>query len=286
MPTRAEPVTPTLLRKWRLPTPGDSKRSRGTALIIGGSASTPGAVMLAGLAALRVGAGVLSLGVPRSVAVPLAMAVPESGVTGFDESTAECWAPGGLDQAAAAADAILVGPGLDSIELAAALLEHTRSAASGKALALDAYALGALANQSGAFAGAAVLSPNKAEAARLLDIEETELEDRDDAEVAVDVAAQRSACVSYQNIVADQTGRCWDVASGHPGLGTSGSGDVLAGAIVGLLARGAETAQAAVWGTHLHVTAGDRLASRVGPLGYLARELTEELPAILAELEV
>jgi NAD(P)H-hydrate repair Nnr-like enzyme with NAD(P)H-hydrate dehydratase domain len=85
--------------------------------------------------------------------------------------------------------------------------------------------------------------------------------------------------------VADADGRAWTVPTGHPGLGTSGSGDVLAGAVGGLLARGADPAQSAAWGTYLHGTAGDRLAARVGRLGFLARELATELPLVLVETE-
>jgi NAD(P)H-hydrate repair Nnr-like enzyme with NAD(P)H-hydrate dehydratase domain len=76
----------------------------------------------------------------------------------------------------------------------------------------------------------------------------------------------------------------WEITTGHSGLGTSGSGDVLSGAITGLRARGTGNAQAACWGTHLHAAAGDRLASRLGGLGYLARELTDELPPLMMEL--
>jgi NAD(P)H-hydrate repair Nnr-like enzyme with NAD(P)H-hydrate dehydratase domain len=76
----------------------------------------------------------------------------------------------------------------------------------------------------------------------------------------------------------------WEITTGHSGLGTSGSGDVLSGIIAGLRARGTTNAQAACWGTHLHAAAGDRLASRLGGLGYLARELTEELPPLMMEL--
>jgi NAD(P)H-hydrate repair Nnr-like enzyme with NAD(P)H-hydrate dehydratase domain len=66
-----------------------------------------------------------------------------------------------------------------------------------------------------------------------------------------------------------------------PGLATSGSGDVLAGLVAGLLARGAEPAQAAVWAVALHARAGAALARRFGPLGYLARELAAEVPALM-----
>jgi NAD(P)H-hydrate repair Nnr-like enzyme with NAD(P)H-hydrate dehydratase domain len=76
------------------------------------------------------------------------------------------------------------------------------------------------------------------------------------------------------------------ITTGYGGLGTSGSGDVLAGAIAGLRARGTTSAQAACWGTHLHASAADRLASRLGPLGFLARELADELPALMLEFSV
>ena len=92
--------------------------------------------------------------------------------------------------------------------------------------------------------------------------------------------------VTYQRQVAGPDGGRWFIPAGNAALGTSGSGDVLAGAITGLLARGATTAQAACWATYLHAVAGDRLASRVGRLGFLARELLPELPMILTELEV
>jgi NAD(P)H-hydrate repair Nnr-like enzyme with NAD(P)H-hydrate dehydratase domain len=69
-----------------------------------------------------------------------------------------------------------------------------------------------------------------------------------------------------------------------PGLATSGSGDVLAGVLVGILARGVALERSACWATHLHAAAGDRLATRIGRLGYLARELPDEVPALLTEL--
>jgi NAD(P)H-hydrate repair Nnr-like enzyme with NAD(P)H-hydrate dehydratase domain len=69
-----------------------------------------------------------------------------------------------------------------------------------------------------------------------------------------------------------------------PGLATSGSGDVLAGLVAGLLARGAEPAQAAVWAVALHARAGEALARRFGPLGTLARELAAEVPALMERL--
>jgi ADP-dependent NAD(P)H-hydrate dehydratase len=71
---------------------------------------------------------------------------------------------------------------------------------------------------------------------------------------------------------------------GGAGLGTSGSGDVLAGIIAGLLSRGAEAFAAAAWGVWLHGEAGRGLALRIGPLGFLAREIASEVPSLMASL--
>jgi hydroxyethylthiazole kinase-like uncharacterized protein yjeF len=303
--TRAEPVTPTLLRGWPLPGGGSGKDDRGSVLVIGGARSTPGAALLAGIAALRSGAGKLMLAVAESTAVQLAVALPEAGVTGLPET------PGGsvlgsgasaLGHQLAAADAILVGPGLDDAGEATALLRellrpelaggHARDGKrSGKRdgngdgsrapLVLDAYALGSLPelkDELGPWAGRLILTPNTTEAGILLG--------RDVGELHRDVAAiaeKYGAVVTCQGVIAGEGG-LWEITTGHSGLGTSGSGDVLAGAIAGLRARGTTNAQAACWGTHLHAAAGDRLASRLGGLGYLARELSEELPPLMMEL--
>ena len=86
--------------------------------------------------------------------------------------------------------------------------------------------------------------------------------------------------------VASPSGRLWRDESGGAGLGVSGSGDVRAGVTAGLLARGAEPDQAAVWAAHLHGRAGERLAASVGTLGFLARELPAEIPRVQAEIEL
>lgn len=273
-----ELVTPSLLRDWPLPEPGSSKHSRGDVLVVGGARSFPGAAMLAGLAALRVGAGVLMLAVAESVAVQVAVAVPESGVTALPESPTGSVLGAAADALAARldrADAALVGPGLDDGDETALLLDRM-SEVTGP-LVLDAYALGAL--KEGAFAGALILTPNSSEAARLLGRDEID----DPVAATQEVARRYGAVVSMHNTVASAD-TVWQVPSGHSGLGTSGSGDVLAGSILGLLGRGASLEQATCWGTYAHAVAGDRLAARVGRLGFLARELLDELPRVLTEL--
>jgi ADP-dependent NAD(P)H-hydrate dehydratase len=283
----AEIVTPALLRGWSLPDPGGSKHGRGRVLVVGGAAKTPGAAILAGLAALRVGAGHLQLAVARSAAVPMAVAIPESGVIGLPEAAGGSVSGNGAGELAAAlssVDTVLVGSGLDDADETAALLAGLAPLVDTEStVVLDAYALGVLvdlADVRSTFAGRWVLTPNSEEAARLLGEEPDDV-----AGGVVDIARRYGAVVSCSGFVADPRGRLWRVAAGHVGLATSGSGDVLAGCVTGLLARGADPAQAACWATYLHASAGDRLAGRVGPLGFLGRELLDELPPLLVELD-
>jgi hydroxyethylthiazole kinase-like uncharacterized protein yjeF len=287
MSTHTEPITGDVLRRWPLPEPGASKHSRGRVLVAGGSPSTPGAVILAGLAALRVGSGVLSLAVARSVAAATAVAVPEASVVGLalldDDGTDD-----NLDSTTASCDAILIGPGLDDADHAVELIAAVRRGSPDDAqFVLDAYALGVLteiADRTG-LAGRLVLTPNADEAARLLDCTPGELGDAADADIAAAIASRFDAVVSFRAVVAASDRTVWSMTDGPPGLGTSGSGDVLAGAITGLLARGADAAQAACWGTYLHTMAGARLATRVGRLGFLAREVVAQLPRVLDEID-
>lgn len=283
-------VTPALLRDWRLPQPGGSKHSRGHVLVAGGSPTTPGAAMLAGLGALRVGAGVLALATAQSVAPQIAVAIPEAAVHGlaFLDGTADDADALRLDRALPGQTTVLVGPGIDDPDHAERLLRAVLTTADAKAtVVLDAFALGVLPGMDGLepLAGRTVLTPNTKESARLLECAAEEIDVADLGEVAAEIAARYGFVVSLEGSVAAADGRRWSVAAGHPGLGTSGSGDVLAGAVAGLLARGAEPEQAACWATYLHATAGDRLASRVGRLGFLAREVVDELPLVLVQAE-
>jgi ADP-dependent NAD(P)H-hydrate dehydratase len=278
------PITPSRLRQWPLPDPGGSKHSRGHALLIGGARATPGAMLLAGIAALRVGAGVLAMAVPDDVAVPLAVTMPEASVSGWGTATSIDAAV--LEPLLERADAITIGPGIDDADVAKALVRHVSAADHSGPVLLDAYAIGVLGDpeddEAKALAGRLVLTPNGSEAELLLDDDPG---GRSDAECALAIADRWDAVVSYAGMVATVDGDVHEISTGHPGLGTSGSGDVLAGAIGGLLARGTDPVRAACWGTYLHAAAGDRLAARVGRLGFLARELLDELPLVLTELQ-
>lgn len=285
-PRTPDTITPDLLREWPLPAPGDSKYGRGQLIVVGGATRSPGAAMLAGLAALRVGAGRLTLAVAESVAPHVGVAVPESGIVPLAETPGGHVMGAGVRDAADdinAADAVLLGPGLDDAEETEAMLRLLPDLVSDDAVViLDAYALGVAGKvpELEKLSGRLVVTPNTTEAELLLGHDSSD----DDAADAVEIAQKYGAVVSYQAVIAAPDGRVWTTGTGSGGLGTSGSGDVLAGAIAGLCARGADPAQATVWATHAHHSSGDRLAVAVGPLGYLASELLDELPRVLVEI--
>lgn len=273
------------MRAHRPPAPGDGgKEERGRVLVVGGGLEMAGAVMLAGLAALRAGAGKLQLATSADAIVALSVAMPEARVFALPQTkdgrpsdrAAEV-----LAEHVAGCDALLIGPGMmrDEEGMARSLLDLTAR----QAMVLDAGALNALA-KAPAHDGALVLTPHSGEMARLLD--------RDKAEIEADpLAAAREAASRFGAVIVMKGARTHVVApdggaglyaGGGPGLGVSGSGDVLAGLIAGLLARGVPPFEAAAGGVFLHGEAGARLARKIGPLGFLAREIAGEVPAILA----
>jgi ADP-dependent NAD(P)H-hydrate dehydratase len=285
-------ITPAVLREWPLPAPGAGKEERGSFVVLGGSVRTPGAVALAGEASLRAGAGKLVLATTAATAASLALHVPESMVCGLvagdaGEIDADAVAEGISDELTGAG-AVLIGPGLRDPEVAAALVARTLPLVEGPVV-LDALASAYLTeNPDGLsdFDHGSVLTVNPNELAHTAGCDVAEVE-ADPASVAARVAERSGVVVLYGGTVkhvAAPDGRAWRVEGGGPGLGVSGSGDVQAGVVGGLLARGADPAQAAVWGAYLHARAGERCASEVAGVGYLARELLPQVPRVLAEL--
>ncbi|MFC4147551.1 NAD(P)H-hydrate dehydratase [Micromonospora mangrovi] len=286
MPNRSDTrvITPALLRDWALPVPTGGKENRGTVLVVGGSRFTPGAVLLAGVAALRAGAGVLQLAAAESTAAALSIQVPEALVVGLPETRDGAVRGSGelLTGLVADADVVTVGPGLNDIDTTRELLDLVLDAAGPEtSLVLDAYALGALSHAPDLLVGSGrpvVLTPNLTEARHLLD---RDLGDDLDAEAA-ELARRYDAVVSLYGHIATSDGQGWREESGDAGLGTSGSGDVRAGLLAGLLSRGAEPAQAACWAAFAHAVSGQRLVPQYGRIGFLARELLDEIPHTLA----
>ena len=284
-------VTPQVLRDWQLPDPSGGKNARGSILVIGGSAETLGAVLLAAEGALRAGAGKLQVATVASRAAFAAQALPEALVRGLPETADGAIRADAADEVrglAETAAAVLIGPGMADKEETQAFGERLLPHLSGP-LALDALGLACVTADQACLhhlEGQVVLTPNPTEIAYALHVEEDEIAD-DPAGAAFQLAGRARGAVGLGGAtswIATPDGRVWKDDSGNAGLGVSGSGDVRAGITGGLLARGADPAQAAVWAAYLHGRAGERLASSIGPLGFLARELPAEVPAALAEI--
>ncbi len=289
------PIDADLLRSIPLPPPGEDKDKRGRVLIAGGNRAVPGSALLAAEAALRAGAGKLQVATGRSIAPGLALCLPEALVMGLSETDTGDLGPEATEalvKVARRTDALLLGPGMMDRDAAMALVTAVLfqlDPADGPALVLDAGALcghSTLREALRPHAGRAVLTPHAGEMATVLDIERAEVEDDPLAtgRRAASLLQQVVVVKGAQTHVVSPGGEAWLYSGGCAGLATSGSGDVLAGIVAGLLARGASPIQAACWAVWLHGEAGVQLARRIGPIGFLARELAAEVPGLMARM--
>jgi hydroxyethylthiazole kinase-like uncharacterized protein yjeF len=277
------------LRRHPLPAAQGDKYVHGRLLVVAGTRDIAGAAMITATAAMRAGAGKVTIATVDSAAPLLRMHVPEAMILGFAEARDGGFAASSPERIAALTsdyDAVVAGPGMKPSPVVTALAAHLCSA--GKPLVLDAALLRGLASAANAARAAdipPILLPNAGEMADLLGCSEEEVE-ADRLGCARQAASRYDAIVLAKGIeshVAAPDGSAWKYSGGAPGLGVAGSGDTLAGIIGGLLARGAEPLAALLWAVWLHGEAGAKLAKKVGPIGFLAREIAAEVPALLAE---
>jgi hydroxyethylthiazole kinase-like uncharacterized protein yjeF len=279
-----------LLRAWPLPeadVDGD-KESRGRVLVLAGSREMPGAAVLTATAALRAGAGKLVIATPQSAAQTVAAAVPEARVIALPEASdgsPTIFALPLLQALGGGTAALVVGPGMigrqGTLELVQAILPMFK----GATVVLDALAMDII-RTTRRFDQPVIVTPHAGEMAHLTGRDKEDLQE-EPVVVALRHASLWNAVVALKGpttAIATPGGQAWTHRSHAPGLGTSGSGDVLAGLIGGLGARGATPEQAVAWGVALHARAGQALAARAGIVGYLARELAAEVPAIMQTL--
>lgn len=285
-------LTPQALQEHPLPEiAGGDKEDRGHILIIAGSRETPGASLLAATASLRAGAGKLTIATAACVATETAIAVPESrtiALTADKEGAIAALARHDMDKLAAMqgkVDAVLVGPGMQNEDACCLTVERVAQILPGTPLILDAYAISAV--RSRRLGSTPVITPHAGEMAHLTG-KSKQVVRAEPVAVALEAAAQWNAIVvlkGAETVIATPAGECWLHAADNTGLATSGSGDVLAGIIGGLAARQLSLLSAAQWGVMLHARAGARLSARQAPLGYLARDISAEIPDVLRELD-
>ncbi len=276
--------------------PIDHKGSYGHVVVVGGTPGYTGAIALAGNAALRSGAGLVTAVVPASLYPILAVKLTEAMTRPAPES------PGGgfsADTYAALRDllgrvnALAVGPGLGQ-DPETAIFLHDLLCGAGLPTVIDADALNLLALDQGLLNDPLmaeqrkrwVLTPHPGEMSRLLGTSTGEVQ-ADRVGVAMKASQAWGATVVLKGahtVVADPDGRVLINPTGNPGLATGGTGDVLAGLIAGLLAQGLTPVQAAAAGVYAHGWAADRLAAARGMAGLIAGDLLDELPLVLKEI--
>lgn len=248
-----------------------------------------GAVLLAGIAALRCGAGKLQIATVESRAIQLGYMLPEALVISLRETKA-----GGVHRSlskmfarrAAEAHAILIGPGMveddDADVFLADVLSNEPVA---NTIVVDAGALPNIRTHAKSlrpWLGRVILTPHAGEMANMLGVERATVEAQP-LEAAQQLTAELGAVVimkGSETFVSAPSG-IWHYQGGGVGLATSGSGDVLAGAVAGLSARGASAIEASLWGVYLHGEAGAQLTKTIGPLGFLAREIADVFPRLM-----
>jgi ADP-dependent NAD(P)H-hydrate dehydratase len=266
------------------PVRNDDKESKGRILVIAGSGEVPGAALLTATAAMRAGAGKLRVATVESIAMQLGLQMPEAMVIGLAEDAEGGLAGSAVDAIAKQAsdvEAIVAGPGVKRSTACEPMAQALM--ASDAALALDVALLKALRPPSEPRKIAPVLLPDADELASLLDCDQEEVR-RDPVGCGLRAAQAFRSIVLVKgppSHVVCANGDVWTHEGGSPGLGVSGSGDVLAGIVGGLLARSADPLGALLWAVWLHGEAGAALAKKVGAIGFLARQIAGEIPGLL-----
>lgn len=270
------------------------KGDYGRVLVVGGSLGMAGAPAMSGMACLRSGAGLVTLFAPTDVQATAAAYCPAFMTRGL-ESEAGRFGPSLLEALVEAADkfdAIAIGPGLGR---SPGLTESVASAYERIAtpMVVDADGLNALAERPDTLTrpgGPRVLTPHAGEFARL---NGAALADPDDGAERRDKAAALArrdptgatvvVLKGARTVVTD--GYRFSVnATGNPGMATAGAGDVLTGVVAALLGQGLSAFDAARLGAHTHGLAGDLAAKRLGPIGMIATDLIDNLPAAWTRL--
>jgi NAD(P)H-hydrate epimerase len=241
----------------------------GHVLVVGGNYGYAGAALMAGEAAARTGAGLVSVATRPAHVAALVAARPELMVHGIER-------PDNIAPLLAKATVVAIGPGLGQDEWGRALFGRVLECA--KPLVVDADALGLLAHEN-ARRDRWVLTPHAGEAARLLGCTAAEI-GADRFSAAASLQASFGGVVVLKGagtLVRDGRGRTGVCTLGNPGMATGGMGDVLTGVIAALIAQGQELPEAARCGVALHSAAADRAAEEGGERGILATDLMPHL---------
>jgi NAD(P)H-hydrate epimerase len=260
------------------------KRDFGSVAVIAGSRGKAGAAILCARAALRAGAGLVTVFCPESLEDVVVGALPEAMTRGLEESGGGLSAKAGRAAVVALEgfDAAVIGPGLGMAPGTVAAVEEMARRSNAPFVG-DADFLNAFAGRPGLLAkrrSPTILTPHPGEAARLLGVSTRKVQ-ADRVRAASALARVTRAVVVLKGagtLTATRDGQLAVNPTGTPLLATAGSGDVLGGAIGALLAGGMAARDAAIIAVYLHGAAGELLAAQLGDAGLLTAELADALP--------
>lgn len=266
--------------------PASHKGTFGHAGIIAGSVGKTGAAAMAAKAALRIGAGLVTVAAPAGVNDVLESKLLEAMSIPMPDTKARTFSRSAIDRLKAfitARTAVAIGPGIsthpETVELVQALMKDLDRPA-----VLDADALNALAGRASVLTACKtppILTPHPGEMARLEAHATPQSINVDRIGTAVRFARERGTFVvlkGARTVVARPDGAAAICPTGNPGMATAGTGDVLTGMIVGLLAQGLASWEAACAGTYLHGMAGDLASADKGQAGLVAGDVIEQIP--------
>ena len=271
------------------------KGTFGKALVVAGSPNFVGAAYLAGMAAARSGAGLVTLAVPESIHYAVAAKATEPTYIPLPESSPGVYAPEAADlvlESLAGYDSLLIGCGMGQAPATAALLERLlHSGAHLPPTVVDADALNYLAASQGEswwerMASPAVVTPHPGEMARLSS-RATDAVEGDRTSAAIGAAEKWNKVVVLKGaytVVASPSGHATLSSHANPGLASAGTGDVLAGTIAGLLAQGLSLEDGAALGVHIHAAAGEHVRDEIGDTGMLASDVLSAIPLAIRAL--
>ncbi|MDD4171664.1 MAG: NAD(P)H-hydrate dehydratase [Syntrophomonas sp.] len=283
-----------MVRKFIKPRAAEShKGTYGHVLVAGGSAGMTGAVILTSCAALRSGAGLVTAALPESLVPILDASVMEVMSRPLPETSAACIsleALPALENLLGTISVCAIGPGMSRYREANAILRFVLEN-SGVPILIDADGINALEGDAAILKDRQipiVITPHPRELSRLTGLTVEDIQ-HNRLEIACQYATSWGVTVvlkGHNTVIACPSGEVFINSSGNPGMATAGSGDVLSGIIVGLIAQGLTPKNAAIAGVYLHGCSGDKAAAIKGQRGLMAGDLIKYLPYILRELEI
>jgi len=265
--------------------PSSHKGNFGHLLIIAGSPGMTGAATLTALSALRIGVGLVTLGIPESLNPILEIKLTEVMTLPLPETsqkTLSSGAFGKIEEFSGRCRAIALGPGI-SVEEETKKLVKMIMRGLNIPLVLDADGINNLVGEISLlqkYRAPLIITPHPGETSRLLEIEVEEVQ-KDRIESTVALARETGAIAVLKGagtIIADKEGNSWINSTGNPGMASGGTGDVLTGTIAGLLVQGFSPLLAAQTGVYLHGLAGDLAAQKRGETSLIAGDVLENLP--------